>query len=58
MFGISIWLLFLLPPLGFIGIVGGLFFMLIAPFARGLLQCQDCKYAWRYPAKTGSQTRA
>ncbi|MDR9755819.1 MAG: hypothetical protein RJR35_03600 [Thermoanaerobacterales bacterium] len=46
--GISIWLL-IIPPIGIAGIVIGLIFMLIAPFAKNQLQCQDCHKAWKYP---------
>jgi hypothetical protein len=34
---------------GIAGIVIGLIFMLIAPFAKNQLQCQDCHKAWKYP---------
>lgn len=47
---ISIWLL-IVPPVGIIGILLGLFFMLIAPFAYKMLQCKDCNYSWRYLSK-------
>ena len=53
--GVSIWLLFLLPPIGIAGIIAGIAFMVISPFSKNILQCQDCKKSWRYPymAKTG-----
>ena len=34
-----------IPMMGF-----GVLFMLISPFTKGTLQCQDCKKAWK-PAK-------
>lgn len=52
--GISIWLLFI-PPIGIAGIVTGLLFLIISPFMRGFLQCQDCKYSWKYPHKEKPQ---
>jgi hypothetical protein len=48
--GISIWLLLLLPPVGIAGIVLGVVLMILSPMTKGMLQCQDCKYAWKYPA--------
>lgn len=43
--------LFLIIP--FIGIplmVIGAAFLILAPFSKNTLQCQDCKKSWKYPA--------
>lgn len=47
--GISIWLL-IIPPIGILGIVIGIALMIASPFAKNMLQCQDCKKSWKYPA--------
>lgn len=51
--GISIWLL-IIPPIGILGILMGIFFMFIAPFMIKVMQCKDCNYIWRYPANKKS----
>ena len=48
--GISIWLL-IIPPVGIAGIIIGVLLMLASPLMRNMLQCQDCKYSWKYPHK-------
>lgn len=48
--GCSIWLL-IIPPIGILGILLGLFLMCIAPFAFNMLQCKDCNHAWRYSSQ-------
>ena len=48
--GVSIWLLFI-PLVGIIGIILGLGLLLFAPFAGGMLQCDDCNKSWKYPAE-------
>ena len=54
--GISIWLL-IIPPVGIAGIIIGLLLMVIAPFAKNQLQCQDCKKSWKYPAVKNGQNQ-
>ncbi len=48
--GISIWLL-ILPPIGIAGIIAGLLLIVISPFTKGILQCKDCNFSWKYPYK-------
>lgn len=50
LFGVSIWLL-IIPPIGITGIIAGIALMAISPFMKNMLQCQDCKNSWRYPAE-------
>ncbi len=49
--GISIWLL-VIPALGITGIVLGIVLIFSSPFMKSILQCQDCKKAWRFPHGT------
>jgi len=56
LFGISIWLL-IIPPVGIAGIIVGLLLMVISPFAKNQLQCQDCKKSWKYPAAKNGQNQ-
>jgi len=48
--GVSIWLL-IIPPVGIAGIALGLIFLIMAPFSKNILQCQDCKKSWRISKK-------
>lgn len=48
---ISIWITFLFLPAGIVGVVLGLLLMLSSPLMRKMLQCQDCKKAWKHPHK-------
>lgn len=48
--GISIFLL-IIPPVGIVGIIAGLGVLLLSPFAKNSLECQDCKNRWKYPAE-------
>ncbi|WP_031517607.1 hypothetical protein [Desulfofalx alkaliphila] len=50
--GVSIWLILLVPPVGVAGILLGIGFMFASPFLKNMLQCQDCKKAWKFPHKT------
>jgi hypothetical protein len=51
--GISIWLL-IIPPIGIVGILAGIFLMFVAPFMVKMLQCKDCKKSWRANKKDKS----
>ncbi len=46
--GISIWLL-IIPPVGIAGMLFGILLIIVAPLAKGNLQCQDCNFNWKYP---------
>ncbi len=48
--GISVWFL-IIPPIGIGGMLLGAALMLIAPFSKGILQCQECHKSWKFPAK-------
>ena len=48
--GVSIWLL-IIPPIGVAGIILGVLLMLSSFFMKNMLQCQDCKKAWKYPSE-------
>jgi len=39
--------LLIIPPLGAGVILGGILCILISPFSHNVLQCTDCKKAWR-----------
>lgn len=52
--GISTWLL-IIPPIGTVGIIIGIGYLLIAPFKKGMLQCDDCRYTWRYGTRPKMQ---
>jgi len=51
----SIWLL-IIPPIGLLGIMGGLAIMLISPFIkkRNTFACLDCKNIWEHIANSKS----
>jgi hypothetical protein len=46
--GIFLWVTFIIPPLGIVGMLAGAVIMLLSPFMKGMLQCQDCKKSWKY----------
>ena len=48
--GISLWLL-IIPPVGIAGILLGILFIIVAPLSKGMVQCQDCNFNWKYPYK-------
>lgn len=54
MIGISIWLL-IIPFIGLFGILFGLFILILSPFAKGMLHCEDCGFTWKYPYKGAEQ---
>ena len=45
---IGIWLL-IIPPIGIGCIVIGILLVVISPFTKGNLQCEECDNAWKYP---------
>lgn len=53
--GVSIWLL-IIPPVGIVGIILGVVLMGVSPLMRNMLQCEDCKYSWKYPATKSDGT--
>ena len=54
--GCGLWLL-IIPPVGIVVILAGLITMLISPAMHKMLQCQDCKYVWRYPYANSPQAK-
>lgn len=42
------WVMLFIPVIGVLGIGVGLIVMIISPFKKGMLQCQDCKNTWKY----------
>lgn len=54
--GIGILLLFI-PIVGIPMIVAGLALLAVSPFTKGMLQCEDCKKSWRYPATKTCQNQ-
>lgn len=47
--GIGILLLLFIPIIGIPMIIAGLALLLVSPFTKGILQCEDCKKSWKYP---------
>lgn len=45
--GVFFWITFLIPPVGIVGMIAGVVILIISPFAKGIIQCQDCNKAWK-----------
>lgn len=43
-------ILLLIPFIGIPLLCAGAAFLLLSPFSKNILQCEDCKKSWKYPA--------
>lgn len=49
-------ILLFIPFIGIPMMVIGAGLLVAAPFSKGILECEDCKKSWRYPANSTKQS--
>jgi len=49
MISFGLWLL-IFPIVGISMLFIGVLFLIVSPFTKNTLQCEDCKKSWKYPA--------